>query len=137
MTDQPKFAGFALVQILGHQQVAGYVQAEAFGHVCLFHVTLDAGEPVDVTLPGDGFVNGQWLLAGSRIRRQGLAVDRYVGAGSVYQLTPMTEAEVRRFQPTVDEILEAITQAPARLGAGEAVADAVLDDDDDDETEPF
>lgn len=115
-----KFEGFAHVQILGHQEVSGYVTPESYGHVVLFRVRLDAPEPREFVLDREQWIAHRVLQAGSRIRRTYQAVEQLVGAGSVYRITPCSEEEARRFQSFDDEILEAVTAAPQlTAGAGD------------------
>lgn len=96
---QSKFEGWAIVDALGHQRTLGYVTTEHFGQSVLFRVAAPAREGRTRRLElgeyvghGYGYApkDGAWSIA------EGPAPEsvRYVGAGSVYMLTPVPQDEV-------------------------------------------
>lgn len=105
MAETPMLEGFHVVEILGHQRVAGYVTTKYFGAVALFHVTLDETEWRELTLPQDRYIDHEYLHAGSVIRMRGKKIDQAVGAGSIYRISAATEEDVRAAQPQDIEIL--------------------------------
>ena len=100
------FSGYAIVEIMGHQRVAGYVTTEYFGTVALFHVQLPAIEAVEQVLDEGIWTGRETLEKGSRIRIGREAVNQYVGAGSLYRLTTCSEAIALAEQPRSIEVLE-------------------------------
>jgi hypothetical protein len=48
---QAKFEGYALVEIMGHQRVAGFVTTEYFGNVAVFHVVMPEVAAEEVEIP--------------------------------------------------------------------------------------
>ena len=105
MENQSKFEGYAIVEIMGHQTVAGYVTTEAFGSVVMFRVVQSEVPAEEKTLDRDEYMHGYSLPAGSRVRASRHRAETYVGAASVYRMTPCTEAEASARQPVEFEVL--------------------------------
>lgn len=125
MTD-PKAMGFQLIEIMGHQRVAGWVQPVAFGGAVLLHVTMPAPDPQEIVLDSGRYVSGIWCGQGSRIRVTRHAVDQHVGIPSVFRMTACTEEQAAAWQPADTEILERVEQK-ALAGVG-GVSEYVVDD---------
>lgn len=134
MAETAMLEGFHVVEILGHQRVAGFVTTKYFGGVALFHVTLDATEWRELTLPDDRYVEHEYLCAGSVIRVRGKKIDQMVSAGSIYRISAATEEEVRIAQPQDIDIVSRSErkQLVGRLGEPE-VHDFEGDDDEEED----
>lgn len=101
-----QFAEYALVEIMGHQSVAGYVTTMAFGATVMFHVTAPEEIGPEETLTTRTYVNGEYLLPGSKIRRKRLGVDELIGSASVYRMRMCSAQTAQEHQKLVTEILE-------------------------------
>jgi hypothetical protein len=131
MTASTEPLGFQLIEIMGHQRSAGWVEPRVFGGAVLLHVTMPAGEPEERVLDEGIWIDNEYCGPGSRIRETRLAVDQHVGIPSVFRMTAATEEQALRAQPRRVEILEQV-RAPL-LGAGAVVSshDREFDDDGD------
>lgn len=101
-----KFEGHAIVEIMGHQVVAGFVTTKAFGATVFFHVVAPEEIGPEETIATRTHVNNEYLLPGSKIRRKRLAVDQYVSSTSIYRLTACSAQTAQEQQPVITEILE-------------------------------
>lgn len=83
----PEFEGFAVVELMGHRRVAGYVrEAAAFG-TSLLRIDIPSDDP------------------------EKAAATQYYGGGSIYALTPCTEEIVRSINKRLRETPEAVAYA--------------------------
>lgn len=117
--EQAKLAGWAIVEVMGHQTFTGQVTTEYYGGTAFFRIDVPEvpGEEIEVD--------------GRAMHRDGLiGFTKLIGAGSVYAITPCTEEaamEARRrsayrpFRPI---------GVPAQIGAATTETD---DDGEDDE----
>lgn len=130
-TSQARFSGYAIVEILGHQQVAGFVTTEYFGSVAMLHVQLPPIDDVEQTITERTWIGGEYLEPGSKIRVTVARVEQWVGAQSVYRLTACDEATVLARQPRSVEVLEraARAQLPAPVAVGPSAPDFDVGDD--------
>ena len=102
---QASFEGWAVVEIMGHQQHIGMVTTEAYGPAVLFRID-SPGLPereYTLTIPEYATVNGSdgnlrsWCPAGSKVKRPALPpCSVLVGPSSVYRITPCTEQAARQ-----------------------------------------
>ena len=104
--DQAKFEGYAIVEIMGHQTMAGYVTTHAFGNVVMFKVTQEAVEPEEQTLSENRYMGGRTYLAGTKLRARRDEASSYIGAASVYRMTPCSREDAFKRQPVIFEVLE-------------------------------
>ena len=65
---QAKFEGYGLVEIVGHQRVAGFVTTEYFGNVAVFHVVMPEVAAEEIEIPTRQWIDTEYLEAGSRVR---------------------------------------------------------------------
>jgi hypothetical protein len=79
---QPELSSWALVELFGHQRIVGYLSQQSFGTGVLFRVDVP-----DLTKDG-------------KVVRQGFT--RYFGLGTIFSITPIDEATVRRMLPAID-----------------------------------
>ena len=94
MTDsqQSKFDGWAIVDVLGHQRYVGYVTTEAYGQAVLFRIDVPALDARERETKRPEYLNGDYIPPGAKVSEG--AVDGYtklVGSGSIYTITPCTK----------------------------------------------
>ncbi len=93
---QNAFAGWAKVEVLGHQTHIGYTVTEAYGGVVMFRVDQPELEEEDLTLTRREYTEAGYWPAGSIVKRGKIeAASVLVGAGSIYRITPCTEEAAR------------------------------------------
>ena len=63
-TAPAEFKGWATVEIMGHNQVSGFVETLAFGSTVMFRVTVPAMEPVEEVTDKPISILYQWIPAG-------------------------------------------------------------------------
>lgn len=137
-TQQAKFDGWAIVDLMGHQRYVGYVTTEAYGQAVLFRIdvpALDARERVTVR---PGYVGDKYCPAGTTVHEG--PVDGYtklVGSGSIYTITPCTkEAALAAVEEAQRRPLMKVTLPPdAQIALPPAERDDDTDDDFDDREE--
>lgn len=124
--------GFQLVEIMGHQRVAGFVTPILFGGAAFFQVAMPAVEPTEIVLEREGWFNGEYLYPGSRLLVSRPAIDVRLGTAAVFRMTTCTEEQARILQEKQVEILARVS-APAELadGAPRGSEEVELDDDPD------
>jgi hypothetical protein len=94
--DQAKFEGYAIVDVLGHQRYAGFVRTEAFGQAVLFRVDVpelpEREYPLDTPQYVPGSNGSGWCPKGTIVKREAApGFTKYIGAGSIYTLSPCDE----------------------------------------------
>lgn len=119
---QAKFEGYGLVEIMGHQRVAGFVTTEYFGNVAVFHVVMPEVAAEEIEIPARQWIDTEYLEAGSRVRVSRPKVERFVAASSLYRLTPCTQADAITQQPRVVEVVFR-AERPKELAAVATVVD--------------
>lgn len=129
--EQARFEGWAIVEVLGHRTMAGYAKTVYFGPNAMIHVTQPDVPVQERVLDRDQYVNGELCAAGSKIRISREKAEAFIGAGSIYQLTPCTEAAALARQPETIEIVEKIARKLIMAAAIES--DNSFDDDEDGE----
>ena len=94
MEDQNKFSGWAKVEVMGHLTHFGYVTTVYFGTAGFFRVDVpEIPEEEEITQSHRRNDSGELVPAGSKIKRPAIAGGSpMVGCGSIYQITPCTEA---------------------------------------------
>lgn len=94
---QQKFEGWAIVNVLGHQQHCGMVTTEYYGGTVLFRVAtpeLPARELVNEEKHGQS-IGGQWIRPGHKVALGAVpASERLIGAGSIYSIEPCSHEKV-------------------------------------------
>jgi len=135
MEKQNQFSGWAVVELFGHSQEAGYVTTEYFGTACLFRVDIPEVEERQFALDRPEYIDGKLAPAGSVVKQPGVAGrTRLIGPGAVYAMNPGTEAAVRavveekRYRPIA---LVKLAETPVI----EASRDSTNDSDHDEDTE--
>jgi hypothetical protein len=131
METTQKFEGWAVVEMLGHKQLAGMVTEQVLAGAALIRVDVpETTHSHDVS----GF--------GGRTVTVKPAYTKFIGVGSIYCITPCTEETCRRAATVLERWNDPIpVQLPQLLTAGASVAGSsddstdadVVDDDIDDE----
>lgn len=106
--EQAKFEGWAIVEVMGHRTIAGYVTTKYFGTAAMVHITQPDVPVQEQILDRAQYVEGEFCEVGSKIRISREKAEAYVGAASIYQLTPCTEAKALATQPVTVEIIEKV-----------------------------
>jgi hypothetical protein len=130
-TKQAQFNGWAVVELFGHAKEIGFVTTQYFGTACLFQVDVPALPEREYVLTrpeylshGDG--NGlHWTPEGSKVKRAASpGRSPLIGPGSIYKLTPCTEATamtaLEEFCPRPLMLLELAKKSPQLLPGEEA-----------------
>lgn len=81
--EQSNFEGWAIVELMGHVRLSGHVTTQAFGGVVLFRVDIPG---IPERRDGQGCYEAVQPYT------------QFVGAGSIYRMTPCTEETARRAQ---------------------------------------
>jgi len=79
---EAELKAWALVELFGHQRIAGYLSQQTFGTGVLFRVDVP-----DLTKDG-------------KVTRKGFT--RYFGLSAIYSITPVDEPTMRRMLPAID-----------------------------------
>lgn len=136
---QNKFEGWAVIEMFGHQKIAGFVTTESYGQAALFRVDVpELPERETVTRRGE-YSSTQYLPAGSKVKRPAEPpYSKLIGPGAVYAINPCTEETVRQYIEANRKLplipLEIATEI-RRLVAPDG-DDASDDYDDDERLEP-
>jgi len=123
MDQTAKYETWAIVELLGHKVIAGLVTEQQIAGAALVRVDVPA-TPADV----------KW-------QREYPATDAYtklVGVSSIYALTPCDEATARASAREIERDNNPLPVSLPRslaLPTGEAVAEHVMVDDDEDEAD--
>lgn len=129
---QANFEGFAIIELMGHQQEIGYVTTQAFGQAVLFRVDTPELPEREYTLESPEYVGGRFAPKGTKVQRSGSpARSRLVSPGALYAINPCTEEAARA-------ALERLTSRPLillELPPGAALGPAEQNDDDWDDGE--
>lgn len=129
MEKQSSFEGWALVEAMGHQSHRGMVTTEAFGSVVMFRVVTPEIPKTTQTTDKGQWLGGEWANKGSVVEFWRDRKEVLIGAGSIYRITPMTEADA------VDGVgLEwrIVTQGPGEERALPAASNISFPDEDED-----
>jgi hypothetical protein len=100
-SEQAKFEGWAIVEMMGHQREIGFVTTEAYGVAVLFRVDVpDIPEHEFVlTRPEYGRASDsdeRYLPVGARVQRNSSpARSRLISPAAVYAINPCTEEAAR------------------------------------------
>jgi len=106
MEQTSEFKGWAVVEIMGHNKLAGHVTTQAFGSNVMFRVHAPAADAVEQILDRDRYINYQTVPAGSKVRVSRPEFEQWVGVGSVYRMTPCSEEQALALLPQKIEVVE-------------------------------
>jgi hypothetical protein len=97
-TPQNKFESWAVVEMFGHQKVAGFVTTEFYGQAALFRVDVPELQEREITLTAPEYINGEYAGIGSKVKRQAEPpYSKLIGPSAVYAINPCTEQTVRQY----------------------------------------
>ena len=130
---QSSFEGWAIVEVMGHQQHVGFVRTEAYGGTVLFRVDAPTLTEREYVLERPEYIGGDWTPAGAKVRREAVPGHSVlVGAGSIYRIIPCDEAAamkaVERTRPELK-----VVALPEGKALPSPEADLPESDDDDPE----
>jgi hypothetical protein len=108
MTDQKSFETWAIVEVMGHRQYAGYVTEQAIGGTSF--VRVDVPEVFAERQVGTRSGLSQEVMP---------AFTKLLGAGSIYAISPCTEETARAFASRLQTRSFSVYEAP-RLPAPQA-----------------
>lgn len=93
---QAQFAGWARVEVMGHQTHIGYVKTEAYGTAVLFRVDTPELPDREYVLTEPEWGERAMIPAGSKVQRSGSpGGTALIGSGSIYRIIPCTEEAAR------------------------------------------
>lgn len=96
-SEQAKFEGWAILEMMGHRSEIGYVTTEHFGAASLFRVDSPEFQEREFELTRPQYIDGQLAPIGSKVKREAIpAKSCLVGPGSIYALNPCTEETARK-----------------------------------------
>lgn len=104
---QTKFTGWALVEIMGHRRAAGMVTTEYIGTAAFLRIVTPEVPPTQYTVDSDRWIDGCRVYAGSVMEASRERSEILVGSGSVYAITPTTEADILRHAPVSHKVIQA------------------------------
>ena len=100
-TEQAKFTGWAVVEMMGHRKEIGYVTTEAYGSAALFRVDTPELPEREFVLTSPEYAEVEaglrsWCPAGTKVKRAALpAKSCLVAPSSLYAMNPCTEQAAR------------------------------------------
>lgn len=127
-TQQAKFEGWAIVEMMGHRKEIGFVTTEAYGTAVMFRVDAPELPEREITLNRPEWVDGIGSLpAGSKVKREAVpGRSVLVAPSSLYAINPCNEGAAR-------EAMELSTPRKMLLIERGAVAEIAAGTDDDDD----
>jgi hypothetical protein len=135
-TQQAKFEGWAIVDVLGHQRYVGYVTTEAYGAAVLFRVDVPALEERERVTKRPGYAGDRYCPAGTTVKEGAVAgYSKLIGSGSIYSISPCTkDAALAAVEELQARPLMSLSMPPeSALPAADA---HLADEEEDDEDEP-
>ena len=96
-TEQAKFEGWAIVEMMGHQREIGYVTTEAYGVAVLFRIDVPEIPAYEFILKrpeygSDGLGGERYLPVGTKVQREGTqGRSRLVSPAALYAMNPCTQ----------------------------------------------
>lgn len=94
---QNEYAGWAVVEIFGHQKYAGFVTTQAFGQAVMFRIDVPELEERERWTERDEY-HAQWgyLKPGTKVKEKSIpGFSKLFGVASIFSITPCTEQVAR------------------------------------------
>ena len=130
-TQQAKFDGWAIVEVMGHQTFVGYVTTEAYGQAVLFRIDVPQLDERERVTKAPAYVGDRYVSAGATVKEGAVqGFTKLVGSGSIYCITPCSkDAALAALERNQCRPLMSIALPPtaALAPAGEAADRAVED----------
>jgi len=115
MSETRQFESWAIVEVMGHRQFAGFVSEQAIGGASFVRVDVPEVKAYEETIP---------------------AFTKLLGSGSIYAISPCTEETARAFAAQSQQRSFAVYEAPrlpaATVPASESYEDTFGDEKDED-----
>lgn len=129
---QSKFEGYAVLELMGHNQEIGYVVTEYFGGPALFRVDSPEFPEREYEITRPQWVNSTFCPAGSKLQRAALPGKTvYVGPSAVFRLTPCSEEVARQaLEEHTPRPIRILHIAPDTRQLSGAIDAAIIGDDD-------
>ena len=109
MKENGTFEGWAIIELMGHNQEIGFVRTEYFGGPALFRVDQPSFEARDYVLERPQWVGDIYGPAGSTVQREAIAGKTvYVWPPAIFRITPCTEQTAR-------QAIESLIRAPIKV----------------------
>lgn len=129
-TNQAEFNGWAKVEVMGHQSHIGKVTTQVFGAAVLFRVDTPEIPEREETLTTDRWTGAGHFTKGSVVKHAAIpARTVLIGAGSIYQIHPCTEAVA------IAAIISGSVAPLSLISAGAKAFIEATNDEDDEERE--
>lgn len=119
---QSKFEGWAVVELFGHQKIAGFVTTEYYGQAAMFRVDVPEIPAREIVVDYPRYdAGGRLMPSGSKAEMEARpGYSRLVGPGAVYAINPSAEEAVRKLLAQGERPLKLIELPEGRtLPAGE------------------
>lgn len=131
-TQQAKFEGWAIVDVLGHQRYVGFVTTEAYGQAVLFRIDVPALEERERETKQPGYVGDRYVPAGTLVKEGAVpGYTKLIGSGSIYAITPCTEDAAMKAVEATQRRPLMVVRLPPGAAVGELPRGAEYADDDD------
>lgn len=127
---QNQFQGWAVVELFGHQKIAGMCRMESFGMGAMLRVDVPSLDEREIVIDSPRYEGGVWCEVGTKIKRCAAAgYTRILGIGAIYAINPCSEETAMR---AVESLLKPeIKVVDLVERARPAIAPADEDDEDD------
>jgi hypothetical protein len=125
-----KFDSWAIVEVMGRQTYAGKVTEQAFGSACLLRIDVPAlpeqrQQYADYSETVDGrYQMKERVIAGTQ------AFTKFIGFGSIYAMTPCTEAAALEAAAQLRHAPVSVIDLPERIALPPADGEDDGEDDD-------
>ena len=106
--EQSAFEGFGLVEIMGHRRAVGEVKTKCIGTAAFLHVVTPAVEAFQKTLDKPQRIGYEYCEAGSVVEFSRAGSEIWIGSGSIYAITPISEEDLLQHAPLDVRIVERI-----------------------------
>ena len=114
-TEQAKFEGWAIVEMMGHQREIGFVTTQAFGQAVMFRIDTPELPEREFVLTTPEYVADAWTPSGAKVKRAASpARSRLVSPGALYAINPCTEETARTAIERTSQRPLILISSPAR-----------------------
>jgi hypothetical protein len=129
-TEQAKFEGWAVVEMMGHRKEIGYVTTQVFGQAVMFRVDTPELPERQFILQRPQYVGAQYMPAGTEVKRESVpARSVLVAPSSLYAINPCSEEAARL--AIEHNIIPALIVVGSPLAALPAPGEDNIEDDED------
>lgn len=137
MSEIQAFEGWAVVELFGHQKIAGRCSVVAFGPAQMLRVDVPDLPERDYVLSSPEYVNGRYQPIGTKVRRMPVeGRTRLLGIAAIYAINPCSEAAAMLVVEKLQGAQIKLVDVPPALGAPTEPSQFPDDDDNPDEGVP-